>query len=47
MLSIPIPYLSAVLQALLAVLLMQRRGDARTIAFIAISASMVLLVGLR
>lgn len=47
MLSLPLPYLSAVLQALLAMLLVQRRGDARTIGFVALSACMALLVGLR
>ncbi|MDO4794853.1 MAG: AraC family transcriptional regulator [Brachymonas sp.] len=46
-LSLPLPYVSAVLQALLAALLLQRRGDARTIGFVALSACMALLVGLR
>ena len=46
-LSLPLPYISAVLQALLAALLMQRRGDVRTIGFVALSACMALLVGLR
>jgi AraC-like DNA-binding protein len=47
MLSIPITYYSALLQALLAAWLIQRRGDVRTIVFIAISACMVMLVGVR
>lgn len=47
MLSLPLPYLSAVLQAVLVALLVQRRGDARTIGFVALSVCMALLVGLR
>lgn len=46
-LSLPLPYVSAALQALLVALLMQRQGDVRTIGFVALSAGMALLVGLR
>ena len=47
MLAIPVPYISALLLSLIAVLLVQQRGDVRTTLFLAISACMSLVVGLR
>lgn len=47
MLSIPIPYFSALLLVLLLALLLRQRGDMRTMVFVAITAAMAGLVGLR
>lgn len=46
MLAIPVPYISALLLSLIAILLVQQRGDVRTTLFLAISACMSLVVGL-